>query len=310
LALLGGINTPQEAFLLLEYDGYAVSCPENADPGFTVTASAVTGKDGFEVTVMKMLNDCPVQMAKVVATVSRTGVVTEVSSEPLKTTGTCIGRRPEGWLAQSSAVPTGSLADHFATMASLEAASVTAFEVLAAELTHYGAPAELIERMHAAAREEIVHARETTAMARLYGAEPEPPHIEPRPIRTLEDIALDNAVEGCVRETFGAAVGCYQADQARDRRIADLMHQLATDEIGHAALAFDLHLWLIPQLSLSARARVIAAHVAAIDDLSRELEIEPPRALRELAGLPGRVEATRLFDTLRRELWFAGEIMA
>lgn len=310
LQFLGGIDTPQEAFLLVEYDGYVVSCPANESPGFIATASAIAGKDGFEVTVMQTTNICPVQMDKVGLTVTREGVVTEISRQKLKALNECSGRRPEGWVAQGRASSNDTLADHFASMASLEAASVTAFEVLAAELTHYGAPLDLIERMHAAAREEIVHARETTALARLLGAEPELPQIEARPIRTLEEIALDNAIEGCVRETFGAAVGCYQADQARDTRIAELMHQLAADEIGHAALAFDLHLWLMPKLSTAGRARVIAAHVAAIDDLSLELEVEPPRVLRELAGLPGRREAARLFDTLRRELWFADEILA
>ncbi|HET6334353.1 MAG TPA: ferritin-like domain-containing protein, partial [Polyangiales bacterium] len=202
------------------------------------------------------------------------------------------------------------VADHFAVMAELEAASVTAFEVLAAELAHHGAPADLIERLHEAAREEIVHARETTAMARALGAEPKPPRIEPKPIRSLEAIALDNAVEGCVRETFGAAVGCYQAERACDPQIAALMQQLSADEIGHAALAFDLHDWILPQLSAAARARVIAARVAAVDALAAELQIEPDEALRELAGVPGPREAAKLHDTLRQELWLAGEITA
>jgi rubrerythrin len=306
LEFLGPISTPQEAFLLLEYDGYVVRCAPNSTidlaPG-AEPSSAVATADGFEATVMMMVNDCPITYVQVVASVSRNGEVKELSREMLAASNACAGRRPEGWVAQGTAFSGSTLADHFAIMAEFEAASVTAFEVLAGELAHHGAPADLIERLREAAREEVVHARETSAMARALGAEPKPARIEPKPIRSLEAIALDNAVEGCVRETFGAAVGCYQAEAACDPRIAALMRQLAADEIGHAELAFDLHDWLIPKLSAAARARVMSAREAAVDTLACELQVEPGVALRELAGLPGANAAAKLHETLRRELW-------
>ncbi|NIS36796.1 MAG: ferritin-like domain-containing protein, partial [Actinobacteria bacterium] len=46
------------------------------------------------------------------------------------------------------------------------------------------------------------------------------PVIEDAPVRTAYEIALENAVEGCVRETFGALVGAHQALRASDPSIA------------------------------------------------------------------------------------------
>jgi hypothetical protein len=48
---------------------------------------------------------------------------------------------------------------------------------------------------------------------------------------------LDNAVEGCVRETFGAAVGLWQAKQAGDAKVAKAMRQIAPDELIGARLS-------------------------------------------------------------------------
>jgi hypothetical protein len=310
IGFLGEINTPHEALFVAEYDRYGVLCAQSLGEeigkivysGAKPTTAAETA-DGFEATVLKEVNDCPITYDQVVVRVSRTGELKEVRREHLQPSNVCAGRRPEGWVAQHAAFSGSMLADHFARMAELEAASVAAFEVLAVELEYHGAPAELIERLHAAAHEEVGHARATADMARVLGAEPKPPQIEPRPIRALEEIALDNAVEGCVRETFGAAVGCYQAEAARDRGVAALMRQVSTDEVAHAALAFDLHAWILPRLSAAAGARVLAARAAAIEALACEIAHEPSVVLRELAGLPGPIEASKLHATLRDELW-------
>lgn len=51
----------------------------------------------------------------------------------------------------------------------------------------------------------------TRRLAARYGATAPRPRVERAPVRSLEDIAVENAVEGCVRETFGALVGAWQA---------------------------------------------------------------------------------------------------
>jgi hypothetical protein len=311
LTFLGPISTAQEVLLLLDYDGYRIMC--DGKSGLTLPpgapgASVVAKGNGFEATVLLELNNCPFTYAVVVASVSASGEVKELSRKTLDWMGPCAGRRPEGWIAGGPAETKSRLADHFAMMAELEAASVTAFEVLAAELEYHGAPSELIARLREAAREEVRHAHDTGELARAFGASPSPARVEPRPIRSLEAIAIDNAVEGCVRETFGAAMGCYQAEAAADPNIAALMRTLATDETSHAALAFELHGWIMPQLTAAGRARVLEARAHAVEALSLELQVEPDSTLRELAGMPGACEAMRLHETLSHDLWNDGAL--
>jgi rubrerythrin len=237
--------------------------------------------------------------------VSRKGVIEELESVPLKKFGGCSGRRPAGWIARGAASCMSALGEYFARMAELEAASVTAFEVLRAELEHHGAPQALIDAARAAARDEVRHAQSMAALASALGASTHPLRVAPQPLRTLEQIALDNAVEGCVRETFGAAIGCYQAQTAADRRIAALMREIAADETRHAALAFELDAWLAPQLPAATRERVQSARNDAIAALASELSelSEPDHALRHLAGLPDANRAASLHAVLQRDLW-------
>jgi hypothetical protein len=151
----------------------------------------------------------------------------------------------------------------------------------------------------------VRHARVTSSLAQRFGASVRTPQIEPRPLRGLEALARDNAVEGCVRETFGAAIGCQQALAARDPEIAAIMREIASDEARHAALAWELHAWLMPQLTSDARARVTSARDLAVDQLANELEQAPAGAVRELAGVPDAASAALLHAVLERELWAA-----
>lgn len=308
LEFLGPLSNAQEVLLLLDFDGYTVTCEGMGFTGIPAGApiSKVLAKgDHFEATVLKLTDLCPISYDVVVARVSVSGEVTVLSSEKLAGVSGCAGRRPEGWVA--SAMPASDLriAEHFALMAQLEAASVTAFEVLAAELVHHAAPAELIERTRAAAREEIEHARATAELAHALGGAPLAANVEPRPLRGLEAIAVDNVVEGCVRETFGAAVGCYQAEAAAESRVAALMRALARDETRHAALAFDIHTWIMPLLDAPAQARVHAARDAAVKSLASELQVEPHESLRVWAGMPSANDAATLYEVLREALWTA-----
>ena len=135
------------------------------------------------------------------------------------------GRRPEGL---SMPALTGGIAGYLAGAAALESASVPAFRRLASELSGIGASPNLVDRARAAARDEIRHTRVMNWIARAHGAE----RIEVRMGRpskraTLE-LAIENAVEGCVRETFGAALALWQADHAIDPQIRSTMATPAT----------------------------------------------------------------------------------
>ncbi|MBS2014133.1 MAG: hypothetical protein JST00_14680, partial [Deltaproteobacteria bacterium] len=81
------------------------------------------------------------------------------------------GRRPAN-LRLLEATPLASLGSYFASSAHLEAAAVIAFDTLAGELRAHGAPDQLVQRLHHAAREEERHVEIASALARRFGAEP------------------------------------------------------------------------------------------------------------------------------------------
>jgi len=192
-------------------------------------------------------------------------------------TALCTGRKLEGL-----AVPTAgsSLGARLARMAWLEAASVRAFEQLARELRHHGAPAALVRRAEKAARDEARHARIMARLAKRNGARvPAAPVARPC-VRDLESIARENAVEACVGETFGAAQAALWA--RRDDALGRAMRSIAPDELEHAALGWDVAAWAEARLSTDARARVHAARAAAARELLQSTRTSPvDRALAE-----------------------------
>ncbi len=222
--------------------------------------------------------------------------------------GCAIGRRPEGFATNASA-RTGSVdtiaGAYFAAMTELEAASVFSFERLASELAAHGAPVALVRRARAAADDERRHARVAGALASRFGTEPTPPKSGPTEIRALEAIALENAVEGCVRETFGALSATLQAEQARDEKVRAALRRIAVDETSHARLAWDVAEWIASKLDQDARARVTAASRAAVAELRVEVGREQPAIVREIAGLPDADVATRMVDAMAVTLWAA-----
>jgi hypothetical protein len=197
-----------------------------------------------------------------------------------------VGRRPAGLFAARIAHVSTPIGAHFAAVAHLESASVRAFEILEHELRDNGAPTELVLSAQRSRREEVEHARATARIARAHGARPSRARVERRRPRSLSDIALENAVEGCVRETFGALVATFQADHARDPEIAVTMKTIAADETRHAALAWATAKWLDPQLSDDARAQISVAAREAVRTLARECDLEPHEDLVTHAGLP------------------------
>jgi hypothetical protein len=221
--------------------------------------------------------------------------------------GCVTGRRPEGLAAPQpvarDADTTDPVARYLAELAWLEAASVPAFERLARELEAHGAPRRLQTASRRAAGEEVRHARAMSAAAARAGVEVGVPRVEERAVRSLEDIAIENAVEGCVRETFGAAVAAVQAKRAGDRRFRRAMEGIAREEARHARLSWAVAEWLEEQLDDGARGRVRAARDRAAEDLMRETAVEPDAALARRMGVPTAVEARAMVQSLRAALW-------
>lgn len=302
VAFLGTIDAPSEAKLIVAADGYEPLCAADS-------VREVPG--GYEVAAKKA-TECLNQYMGYVLNVTAAAVVTVKTTVDLRDpdAGCAVaGRRPEGFTPSVSAPHEPELLAYLGSMRQLEAASIPAFERLAEELRAHGAPVALIERAEEAARDEIRHAAGFSQLRRLHGAPAaervELPAAAPWPARTLEALALENAAEGCVRETFGALVAGYQARVAADPRVRALFVSIAEDELRHAELAWDVAEWLDTQLDASARARVRQAEAQAALELELGIARSAPgRELRELCGVPARPEAERLFAGAA-ELWAA-----
>jgi hypothetical protein len=217
--------------------------------------------------------------------------------------GPCVtGRRPEG-LANPETSGPDAAARFLAETAYLEAASVEAFERLARELEAHGAPRRLRTASRKAARDEIRHARAITRLAKRAGATVPPCHSNPVGVRPLEEMAVENVVEGCVRETFGAAVAILQSEQASDAHIRRAMKTIARDEMRHAQLSWAIAQWLETKLDARARARVSRARSEAVEALARGARHEPDAGVVQRLGIPSAAQALAALHELRASLW-------
>jgi hypothetical protein len=209
----------------------------------------------------------------------------------------CIGgRAPRGFVPRRVS-GVGPSAARLAEMAQLEAASIDAFHVLHAELERLGAPKRILAAILVAAEDEVRHARSVGRAAERLGAEV--PGVSAAPIapRSIEQLAIDNAGEACVMETFGAALASIQAARASDPAIRRLMSTVAREELQHAALAWRIDRWLGARLDEPARARVRDARLTALRTLEGELRSEGPGD--EVLGVPDAATLHRLL----RAMW-------
>jgi hypothetical protein len=212
------------------------------------------------------------------------------------------GRRPRGLVTPSREEAVSTVAGFLARTAYLEAASVEAFRDLARELTRRGAPMELVAAASRAAKDEVRHARVMTRLAADRGG------AVPRAVRrrstggsrarSLEAILRENAVEGCVRETFGALVAEWQARNAGSAELRGAFARIAADETRHAALAWAVARWGEPRLGATARRRVERARRTAVRKLGGQIALAPPESVAQVAGIPRAPQACALLDHL------------
>ncbi|NBD07355.1 ferritin-like domain-containing protein [Corallococcus silvisoli] len=299
--LLGNIDTEQEAVLRTFAAGYALSCStleqgavkKNADGSFNVI-----GNKGYACGAGTALTQHVVR-------VSASGEVQELEEHVLeKGSPNCnIGRRPVGLQVADACGGEDALGRYFANAAHLEAASVHAFLRLRDELALHGADMGLQDAAHRSAMEEVQHAQVTDRLARRFGATPPRPVVTELPPRSLVDVALENAVEGCVRETYGALLAHHQALHARDLEVREAMARIAEDETRHAALSWDIHQWAQPRLSDKDREGLREAQRRAVGVLREEVAVPLDASIVTEAGMPTPEAALALLDTLEQELW-------
>ena len=212
----------------------------------------------------------------------------------------CAGRRPGNYRAGIAPDTCNAIAAYLAHQADLEAASVRAFADLYADLVALDAPAAMRRATIRAAADEVRHAAACAALARRFGATVRPRQVRAAARRDLRTLVTDNVVEGCVRETYGAAVAGYQARTSRDPIVRRAMYRIARDEAKHALLAWQLHRWAAPKLG--DRGAVLAAAASARAELSAEAATTQPE-LRGVLGLPGPAAATAMLGELDARVW-------
>jgi hypothetical protein len=290
LAAFAPIDTPSEAVLAASLAEFTVACDTPGRGGVAAT------EDGFEVIGVQYTSTCPIELRIFRLAVDAAGEVAPIASrvDPEgSSSGFCFGRRPA---TLRSAEPGGAtpLGAYWSRVAHLEAASIPAFAALRRELAYHGAP----HRLHRAALrcmlDEVRHTVLTRRLAARHGVRAGGPRVSSMPIRPLEEIAAENAVEGCVRETFGVVMGMWQGRFALDPRVRRIMQSIPRDEARHAALAWAVDAWARRELPAAAVRRVDEARREALAELDRGAHEPHPIVVRD-AGVP----------TARQERWLA-----
>src|SRR5262249_25169092 len=106
------------------------------------------------------------------------------------------GRRARGRVAKGARRAAGGAGG--APAGGVEAASGQAFRRLERDLASLGAPRALVRAARRAAEDEIRHARVTSRLARRRGAAASPVVLaENAGAKSLAEVAMENAVEGC-----------------------------------------------------------------------------------------------------------------
>ena len=277
-AFLGPIDTAAEARLVAWREGYSAGCGvKTVDGGFTLPATM-------------MVSDCPITNGTYVLKVASDGTLTKLE-ETLEETTACVGRLPPGLMslppAPEDLSASEAVADWLARVAHLEASAVHAFACLARELEHHGAPATLIAAAREAQADEVRHAERVGALAHRLGGEVAPVELDEiakSAVRSPEELALDNAVEGLVRETWGAVVGAWQAEHAELAEVRSMMAEIAADELRHAEFSRALHTWLKKKIDPASLDRVENARAEA---WQRTLaSVRPANSTSRALGVP------------------------
>ncbi|MGH7282693.1 MAG: hypothetical protein ACRELY_14290 [Polyangiaceae bacterium] len=177
------------------------------------------------------------------------------------------GRRPRG-LKKAQFCRKNGPVSYFARMAFEEHASVNAFVRMEEELAQFGAPQSLRRAARRAANDERRHARVMRKLAIEDGALGPTARVAKPRRRSLEAMAIENAVEGCVNETYGALLLRFQAARSTDARLGATLSAIADDEMRHAALSWAVARWIDTKLDAPAQRRVHAARSRAAHRLA------------------------------------------
>lgn len=171
---------------------------------------------------------------------------------------------------------------HWARVGAAEHLSIAGFQRFARDLQAHGAPPALLAAARRAAMDESRHARLAFTLASVFAGVPIGPSTRGRgvdldldlggdvdgpPRRSLGELALATAQEGCTVETLSACLLDGALRGATDPVIAAVLRRMRGDEERHAALAWGSLRWMLSRDPRMATA-VHAAMERAIEGLS------------------------------------------
>ncbi len=169
--------------------------------------------------------------------------------------------------------PRALAAEHWLQCARMESASVPAFTRLAAELATVGAPGSMQLAAQDAAEDEIRHTRLCLDVARQltrteFDVGPLP-DVLARPEITVETLATEALIEGCIGEGSAAAWASIARNHAGPE-VAPTLADIAADELRHAALS-----WRVLGWALRRQPELSATLLAALEDWERADAADP-----------------------------------
>jgi hypothetical protein len=191
---------------------------------------------------------------------------------------------------------------YLAACAYLEEVSVHAFARLAIELESFNAPRDLVLAARRARDDELRHARSTTDLARQFGAEPRRATRPEFTRRSLFEVALENAVEGCIRESYGAAVALVRSAKATAQPVRAALAVIGRDECEHAELSWRIAAWAAPLLTADERAQISAKMRDATESLA-QMDEDLTEEARVVCGVPSAADNRRLVALLNEHLY-------
>jgi len=207
--------------------------------------------------------------------------------------GACEGRRHATWGERARGLDADPVGRFLADAAANEAASVQSFRCLSRELSRVAGGCSRAPALRRAARQEIRHTRLLERIAAARGCQ-RPQQTFDRPgQRKLLQLALENAREGCVAETYAGLVALHQAERATDVEIRRAFAIIARDEAEHADLAWALHAELRQELAPAERTELDHA----LERCLRELELREVDSSRGFfAGVDAETARSHFFE--------------
>lgn len=197
------------------------------------------------------------------------------------------------------------LGRYWASAGAVEHASVASFSRHALQLLALGAPPELLRRTHQAAIDEVHHAELSFELAASYTGVAVSPHplnmsgavgpADLNPTATLRSVIA----EGCVGETLAAAEARVAAEHVTDPQVRAVLDTIATDEAGHAALAWDFVRWYLTGWANGAT--VAARRSLVVKTFDVALQTRVSAATRAISARP--------ITPTARQMLFAGAVV-